>query len=385
MSQGQPDSPNPNEDLCGPHSESSPPTPTQRADEIAADQYARWQRGERVLAEEYLRLEPRVAANVDAACDVVYGEFLLREDLGEAPELAEYLDRFPELADGLRRLHGFERLNDVMILVADGDDDPQGTDSFTPWQTPLDNEAAGESVLGILAAKFGAMPRVVLEATETGGSGSPSQAIPRTFGLDGRYRLHGEIGRGGMGTVFRGRDSDLGRDLAIKVLLDRHRDQPEYVRRFIKEAQIGGQLQHPGIVPVYEVGTFRDGRPYLAMKLVKGRTLSALLAERSDLAHRELPRFLKIFEQMCQAIAYAHASGVVHRDLKPSNVMVGRFGEVQVMDWGLAKILSRSSDEATAAEPPGQAVTVRDGAWTRAGNAPVHGARTGARGWGRVG
>ncbi len=227
MNQVQPDSPNPNDGLCGLHSESSPLTPTQRADEIAADQYVRWQRGERILAEEYLRLEPHLAANLDAACDVVYGEFLLREDLGEAPELAEYLDRFPELADGLRRLHGFERLNDVMILVADGDDDPQGTESFTPSQQPLDNEATSESVLGILAAKFGAMPRVVLEAAETGGSGSAPEAIPRTFGLDGRYRLLGEIGRGGMGTVFRGRDSDLGRDLAIKVLLDRHRDRPE--------------------------------------------------------------------------------------------------------------------------------------------------------------
>ena len=151
MSQGQPDSANPEEGLCGRHSESAPRTPTQRADEIAADQYVRWQRGERVRAEEYLRLDPQVAANVDAACDVVYGEFLLREDLGEAPELAEYLDRFPWLADGLRRLYGFERLNDVMILVADDDDDSQRTDSFTPLQVPLDNEAAGESILGMLA------------------------------------------------------------------------------------------------------------------------------------------------------------------------------------------------------------------------------------------
>ena len=153
-----------------------------------------------------------------------------------------------------------------------------------------------------------------------------------------RYQLQGEIGRGGMGAILKGRDVDLGRDLAIKVLLESHQGNPEVVRRFVEEAQIGGQLQHPGVVPVYELGNFPDRRPYFAMKLVKGRTLAALLHERRDLA-QDLPRFLSIFEQVCQTMAYAHARGVIHRDLKPSNVMVGSFGEVQVMDWGLAKVL----------------------------------------------
>ena len=85
-----------------------------------------------------------------------------------------------------------------------------------------------------------------------------------------------------MGAVLKGRDPDLGRDLAVKVLLEQHRDRPELVRRFVEEAQIGGQLQHPGIVPVYELGAFADRRPYFAMKLVKGRTLARLLAERTD-------------------------------------------------------------------------------------------------------
>ena len=97
-----------------------------------------------------------------------------------------------------------------------------------------------------------------------------------------RYQLLGEIARGGMGAVLKGRDPDLGRDLAVKVLLEAHRDNPELVRRFVEEAQIGGQLQHPGIVPVYELGTFADRRPYFTMKLVKGRTLAALLSERAD-------------------------------------------------------------------------------------------------------
>ena len=95
----------------------------------------------------------------------------------------------------------------------------------------------------------------------------------------GRYQLQGEIARGGMGAILRGRDVDLGRELAIKVLLESHQGNPEVVRRFVEEAQIGGQLQHPGIVPVYELGTFPDRRPFFAMKLVKGRTLAALLRE----------------------------------------------------------------------------------------------------------
>jgi serine/threonine protein kinase/Tfp pilus assembly protein PilF len=165
----------------------------------------------------------------------------------------------------------------------------------------------------------------------------------------GRYQLRGEIARGGMGAIIRGRDVDLGRELAIKVLLESHQGNPEVVRRFVEEAQIGGQLQHPGVVPVYEMGTFPDRRPYFAMKLVKGQTLAALLRERTSPAHN-LPRFLRIFEQACYTMAYAHARGVIHRDLKPSNVMVGSFGEVQVMDWGLAKVLTQGgiADEAAA-------------------------------------
>jgi tetratricopeptide (TPR) repeat protein len=152
------------------------------------------------------------------------------------------------------------------------------------------------------------------------------------------FDLLEEISRGGMGVVLRGHDRIFDRDLAIKVLPEHYCDRPDLVRRFIEEARITGQLQHPFIVPVHELGYLSDGRPYFAMKLVKGRTLAELLRERL-IPVEELPRFLKIFEQICQTIAYAHSKGVIHRDLKPSNVMVGTFAEVQVMDWGLAKLL----------------------------------------------
>jgi hypothetical protein len=159
----------------------------------------------------------------------------------------------------------------------------------------------------------------------------------------GRYQLLGEVARGGMGIVLKGRDPDLGRDVAMKVLHPGHAGNPALVRRFIEEAQIGGQLQHPGILPVYELGFDADLRPYFTMRLVKGRSLAALLEERPDSAH-DLGRFLAVFEQMCQTAAYAHARGVIHRDLKPSNIMVGAFGEVQVVDWGLSKVLQQGGE-----------------------------------------
>src|SRR5207253_10484558 len=111
---------------------------------------------------------------------------------------------------------------------------------------------------------------------------------------------------------------------------------------FIAEARVGSQLQHPAIVPVYELGRSADGRPFFTMKLVEGHTLAELLRDRSKDATplSDLPRLLGIFEQVCQAVAYAHSKGIGHRDLKPANVMVGAFGEVQVMDWGFAKVLA---------------------------------------------
>jgi tetratricopeptide (TPR) repeat protein len=167
----------------------------------------------------------------------------------------------------------------------------------------------------------------------------------------GRVHLLGEIARGGMGVVLRGHDPELQRELAVKVILPAHRRNPELLRRFVGEARLAGQLQHPGIMPVYDVGQLADGRPFFAMKLIQGRTLAELLAERGDPGH-DLPRFLRYFEAVCQAVGYAHARGVIHRDLKPANVMVGAFGEVQVMDWGLAKRLGESPEGRVEFTPP---------------------------------
>lgn len=200
---------------------------------------------------------------------------------------------------------------------------------------------AGHSVLRSLEPTLD-VPKVLLrevpQEVEPPVGRSNSTEIPHQD-ADSRYRLDGEIARGGMGAIIKGRDTDLGRDLAIKVLLDAHKQRPEMIQRFIEEAQIGGQLQHPGIAPVYELGQFADQRPFFTMKLVKGETLAKLMGDRKS-PQEERGRFLGIFEQVCQTMAYAHSRGVIHRDLKPANIMVGAFGEVQVMDWGLAKVLS---------------------------------------------
>ena len=155
----------------------------------------------------------------------------------------------------------------------------------------------------------------------------------------GRYQFAGEIGHGGMGVIHRAKDMDLGREVAVKVLSSAHQHNEKLRRRFTAEARITGQLQHPGIVPIYEMGEFYDGRPYFSMKLIEGQTLAQLLADRVDV-NQDLQRLLKVFEQVCQTVAYAHSRGVVHLDLKPANVMVGAFGEVQLMDWGLAEVIA---------------------------------------------
>jgi tetratricopeptide (TPR) repeat protein len=208
-----------------------------------------------------------------------------------------------------------------------------------PW-----SRASGMPHVHLRDLPDGAMPPVDPRSPE----------MPGSWEELGRCQFEGQIAHGGMGAVFKGRDPDLGRELAIKVLKEAHRGLPEMERRFLVEAQIGGQLQHPGIVPVHEVGYLPDGRPYFTMKLVRGRTLDALLADRGNPAY-ELPHVLGIFQQVCQTMAYAHARGVIHRDLKPQNVMVGAFGEVHVVDWGLAKVLAErgpGADGPTPAELP---------------------------------
>ncbi|MBN2491410.1 MAG: tetratricopeptide repeat protein [Planctomycetes bacterium] len=205
---------------------------------------------------------------------------------------------------------------------------------------PADTERSSHSVLAALKRFTGPVSPLrlrELRRDRAGAAPAASAAPDRIAGAE-RYEILGAVGHGGMGEVLKGRDQDLGRVVAIKLLSDCHRDNPAMARRFVAEAQIGGQLQHPGIVPVHELGLTADERPYFTMRLVEGRTLAALLDERPAASHAHR-RFLGIYGKVLEAMAYAHARGVIHRDLKPSNIMVGAFGEVQVMDWGLSKVL----------------------------------------------
>jgi serine/threonine-protein kinase len=280
---------------------------------------------------------------------------LLPEPRGEA--CAAHVQQCPSCQVTLRSLSVRDPLLDAVArLGRDGRADDTPDEPPSPGSAPAgcaDSETVAPA--GPVLAEASHV-RLHLPGTEAhtpahgpGPAEAPADGAPPA--PPARLRLVGEIARGGMGAVLMGHDANLGRDVAVKVLLEAHASRAELARRFVEEAQIAGQLQHPGIVPVYELGAFADRRPYFTMKLVKGRTLAALLAERKTPAD-DLPRFLGIFGQVCQAVAYAHSRGVIHRDLKPANVMVGAFGEVQVMDWGLAKVLpERDAVDDTPAEP----------------------------------
>jgi serine/threonine-protein kinase len=172
-----------------------------------------------------------------------------------------------------------------------------------------------------------------------------------------RFTDAGVIGRGGMGEIHRIYDRNIRRFAALKVLDSAHRQELEARRRFLGEAQITGQLEHPNVVPVYDLELNEEGVPQaFMMKLVEGRTLThfitrAAIAERSD---AELWELLTVFLKVCDAVAYAHSRGVVHRDLKPDNIMIGPYGQVYVMDWGIARAGGdRVSDPPPAGEPSG--------------------------------
>ena len=253
----------------------------------------------------------------------------------------------------------------------DGPADRRAERSFargTPWETdmptpppadhepdmpgaegaaPLDPELTEPTGHGLLAA--GALPGATctIPGEITPPPAESSSVTPPT-GLPARYTLTAEIARGAMGVVLKGRDAAFGRDVAVKVLLEPHTDKRELRRRFVEEARITARLQHPGVVAVYEVGELSDTRPFYVMRMVQGRTLAQLLEVRLD-PSEDRERFLRVFEQVCQAVAYAHSQGVIHRDLKPANVMVDAFGVVNVMDWGVAKVLAGSP----IADPPG--------------------------------
>ncbi len=182
--------------------------------------------------------------------------------------------------------------------------------------------------------------------------GQLDDSVPAVDETPGRYTSVSEYARGGMGRVLLVYDEHIGREVAMKELLPFAAQEDEtltprhqaltVVSRFLQEARLTGQLEHPAIIPVYELGRHEDGSMYYTMKLVRGRTLLDVLKETPSLTGRLslLPHFL----DMCQAMAYAHSRGIIHRDIKPGNIMIGEFGETVVLDWGLAKSLQDDTE-----------------------------------------
>jgi serine/threonine protein kinase/formylglycine-generating enzyme required for sulfatase activity len=285
--------------------------------------------------------------------DLIFTAWAVRMERGENPDFDAVLREHPAHADSLRRLHRDWTL-------------------FAPLLSRV--------VPGLLAGE--------IPESSAGGDARASDALDDSsepfvealglrIPLASRYRFRAVVGRGGAGVVLKVWDAKLGRELAMKVVLGRDEGSPSPGRRalgrFVSEARIAGRLDHPGIVPVHELGADEDGRAFFTMKLVQGSTLADVLREGG--AEWSTTRVVGVLIKVCDAMAYAHDRRVLHRDLKPSNVMIGSFGEVYVMDWGLARIVGRADTRdlriRPAAEPndspprtddPLEALVTMDGA-----------------------
>jgi tRNA A-37 threonylcarbamoyl transferase component Bud32 len=183
---------------------------------------------------------------------------------------------------------------------------------------------------------------VVPVTSPTASNGPPS--VPAAAFAGVRYRPEAFHRQGGQGEVYVARDEELNRPVALKRIQDRHRANPDIRRRFLREAEINGRLEHPGIVPVYGLGRDADGQPFYAMRLIQGQSLQEAIAKFHTGAGERALAFRKLlghFVAVCNAAAYAHSRGVIHRDIKPANVMLGPYGETLLIDWGMAKAVGR--------------------------------------------
>jgi serine/threonine-protein kinase len=293
-------------------------TPEQMIVILRVDQRQRWQQGAPVRAEAYLEKYASLYQDRESIVDLVYSEYLLREAAGETSLLEDYQIRFPEYADDLRTQIELHR------AMASG-----------PATDP--SLGSAEILCRDVAAPAG---------------GDASHRSPRHE----RYTLARLHATGGIGQVWLARDADLGREVALKEIRPERVSDPSLLGRFFDEARITGRLEHPGIVPVYELVQHADERnPFYTMRFLRGRSLTEAVKnyhkkrQSGKAGALELRELLGIFISICNALAFAHSKQVLHRDLKGQNVMLGDYGEVMVVDWGMAKDTSRAESSVALA------------------------------------
>lgn len=267
---------------------------------LMAELRSSWLSGRRTPVEDFVRRHPELARHTETLQDLIYQEYCLRRELGEQPARDEYFRRFPALRPELEKLFAVDSAV-ATDTVADHSNEARDA------RPPLDHDDA-----------------------DPAGESSPGMRFKK-------LRFHA---KGGLGEVHVAEDQELHREVALKEIQAKHADDPKNQQRFKLEAEITGGLEHPGIVPVYGLGAYADGRPFYAMRFIRGDSLQDAIRDyhveyRGDpIKFRQL---LRRFSDVCNAMQYAHDRGVLHRDLKPGNIMLGKYGETMVVDWGLAK------------------------------------------------
>jgi serine/threonine protein kinase/tetratricopeptide (TPR) repeat protein len=296
--------------------------PAEVAAALLVDQRERWRVGERIPAEDYLGLFPHLSGDFEFALELIYGEYLLSEELGEAPELTPYLGRFPAYADRLRLQLELHRAIDKGTSACHRAPSEGAGADFTAHRSPAE-PAAGEPI-------------------HPPADGPPASSSSRV----GPYRLLERLGEGGMGEVWMARqDEPIERRVAVK-LIKPGMDSAHVLARFEQERQALALMDHPNIAKVLDAGQSVGGRPYFVMELVKGIPITRYCdQERLTLKER-----LGLFLDVCSAVQHAHQKGIIHRDLKPSNVLValqdGRAAP-KVIDFGVAKATGQRLTELT--------------------------------------
>ncbi len=287
----------------------------------------RWRRGEPKKIESYLNDIPDLGTSATLSVDLIRAEVEVRRELGEDVSEQELLTRFPLHADQLRGEFS------QSWRAVPGSRPSASLSTINPIDTPAPRTAP---------APAPPAPR------PAGKAPAAATALPRA---GQRYRIITKHDQGNVGEVFLALDEEVPREVALKRLQAKCADDPETRARFLREAEICGRLEHPGVVPVYGLGVDSDGRPFYAMRFVKGESLREVLRRfhgqgpRDAGARRvELHKLLGRFITVCQAVEFAHRSGVLHRDLKPANIMLGEFGETLLVDWGMAKILGQDEE-----------------------------------------